>query len=677
MAQLIIDVSEHNGAIDWQQVKDAGYHAIIRCGFGRFDQGGRYDYYWDRNTSECERLGIPYGVYWYSYASRAESAQVEARQCLDAISGRKISYPVYFDTEEPGTQSVSAINAEAFCSTVQNAGYRAGIYASESWWNSYLGGLADKYTPWVANWSRQPSIACDLWQRSGADGDNIETAPGVGAVDMNVVLNEGILNGHEEEPDTPVEGLPGPSVGDPKWNVIGIEGAVAEVALGEAVVVHPQIDTDTTGFTYNFTWNLLNGDWTNGNWGSTVLYTGIRTSESWYSFTPSKVGEYGIAIDCYDTQGGYRQVSFGFKCVEAPAETPKPEAPEKPTKPVLTYQQRAAEVFYHMCTHDGNSGHGYSQYQRWGDGTYESITLSDGTVVRIPNGDFDCSSGIITAWEAVLPGCTGGATYTGNMKSGFLSTGLWQWHPMGDGYIAQTGDVYLNIVHHTAMCWTAEPDILMQFSLSENGTITGQQGDQTGKESNVKPYYNYPWDGKLVYVGPQPSGSGGATVNPPTTADIDQLAQEVLEGKWGNGDERKAALGALYDAVQARVNELLAQSGETPEVIQIDIDGYWGEGTTKALQAYFGLAQDGVVAHQWPDNAQPAFTSGWQYDYTQIGADVVRSLQSVLGVTTDGILGYNTIVALQTRMGTYVDGRLDEGSTCVQEMQRRLNRGVL
>ena len=89
-------------------------------------------------------------------------------------------------------------------------------------------------------------------------------------------------------------------------------------------------------------------------------------------------------------------------------------------------------------------------------------------------------------------------------------------------------------------------------------------------------------------------------MNPPTTADIDQLAQEVLEGKWGNGDERKAALGALYDAVQARVNELLAQSGETPDVPQIDVDGYWGEGTTKALQAYFGLTQDGIVAHQWP-----------------------------------------------------------------------------
>lgn len=638
MAQLIIDVSEHNGLIDWQQVKDAGYHAIIRCGFGRFDSGGRYDNYWDRNVSECERLGIPYGVYWYSYATRVESAQVEANQCLDAVRGHKLSYPIYFDTEEPGTQSVSAINAEAFCSTVQEAGYWAGIYASESWWNSYLGGLEDKYTPWIANWSRQPSIKCDLWQRSGADGDNIETAPGVGAVDMNVLLRETLMEevlGGSAEPSP--EPLPGPSVGDPSWNIIGIEGHVAEVAIGEAVVVHPQIDTDTTGFTYNFTWNLLNGDWTNGNWGSTVLYTGTRTDNAWYSFTPNKVGEYGIAIDCYDTKGAYRQASFGFKCVEKAEETPEPE-PEQPTEKRLTYNQAFAEAFYHMCTHDGNGGHGYSQYRRWGDGTQETVTLTDGTQINLPNGDFDCSSGIITACEAVKPGCTGGATYTGDMKSGFLSTGLWQWHPMGDGYIAQPGDIYLNIVHHTAMCWTAEPDVLMQFSISENGTVSGQQGDQTGYESNVKGYYNYPWDGKLVYVGPQPAGSG--TMEP-----------GVPSGQPSEGGD--------------------------PSQFGLTEDGYWGTETTKALQTYYGTVVDGEIWHQWPANAQDACTGGWQYDYTQQGSPVIRALQRDLGVTTDGLLGADTIRALQTRMGTYVDGKLDAGSTCVAEMQRRLNAGSL
>ena len=59
-----IDVSEHNGTIDWQSVKDAGIDfAILRVGFASDTNGGRLDYYFNRNVSECERLGIPYGVY--------------------------------------------------------------------------------------------------------------------------------------------------------------------------------------------------------------------------------------------------------------------------------------------------------------------------------------------------------------------------------------------------------------------------------------------------------------------------------------------------------------------------------------------------------------------------------------------------------------------------------------
>ena len=632
MAQLIIDVSEHNGLIDWQQVKDAGYHAIIRCGFGRFDSGGRYDNYWERNISECERLGIPHGVYWYSYAAREESARIEAQQCLDALAGRTLQYPVFFDAEEGDLQAVSYANAVAFCSAIEGGGFRPGIYSYDSWVLNNFGDLVDRYPTWVASVDRKPYARTDMWQYTFDAKVPGTTEDGIRKCDVSELWNESLL----VLDDTP-EPLPGPSVGDPSWNIIGIEGHVAEVALGEAVVVHPQIDTDTTGFTYNFTWNLLNGDWTNGNWGSTVLYTGTRTDNAWYSFTPDKVGEYGIAIDCYDTKGGYRQASFGFKCVEKTEETPEPE-PEQPAKKRLTYNQAFAEAFYHMCTHDGNGGHGYSQYRRWGDGTQETVTLTDGTQINLPNGDFDCSSGIITACEAVKPGCTGGATYTGDMKSGFLSTGLWQWHPMGDGYIAQPGDIYLNQVHHTAMCWTAEPDVLMQFSISENGTVSGQQGDQTGYESNIKAYYNYPWDGKLVYVGPQPAGSGS-------------MEPGVPSGEPSEGGD--------------------------PSQFGLTEDGYWGAETTKALQTYYGTVVDGEVWHQWPANAQDACTGGWQYDYTQQGSPVIRALQRDLGVTTDGILGADTIRALQTRMGTYVDGKLDAGSSCVAEMQRRLNAGSL
>lgn len=539
MSQLIVDVSEHDGNVDWQSVKDAGYHAIIRVGFGRFDSGGRLDNTLSRNVSECERLGIPYGFYWYSYATRTESAQVEANQCVDAIKGFHPAYPVYFDSEEPGTESVARGNALAFCDIIRNAGYAPGVYASESWWNSYLQGV-DGVNRWVAKWSSsQPSISCDLWQYADA-----EYVPGIGNADANKVLNDSMLPNPDDN-----------------------SGEDRCPYCGQPIPKDPPKD---------------------------------ETPETPKEDVPAQ---------------------------DVPTETGK-----------LTYSQVAAEIMHHLVSHDGNGGHGYSQYQRWGDGTQETITLSDGTKVAVPNGDFDCSSAVITCWELAYPGCTGGATYTGNMKDGFLSTGLFEWHPMGDGYIAQAGDIYLNETYHTAMCWTAEPDIMMQFSISETGGISGQQGDQTGWESNIKAYANYGhggWDGKLVYVGPKRDGSNDVV------------------------------------PVQPSAPETPAQNG-------IDVDGYWGKDTTSALQRHYGTYVDGEVWHQWQPNVSRngALVGGWICDSTVKGSPVIRSLQADLGVTTDGIMGSDTIRALQRRMGTYVDGTLDAGSSCVQEMQRRLNAGT-
>lgn len=165
----------------------------------------------------------------------------------------------------------------------------------------------------------------------------------------------------------------------------------------------------------------------------------------------------------------------------------------------LSYPHAAAEVMEHLCAHDS---HGYSQYSRYGEGGSETVTLSDGTQVAISLGDRDCSSAVINAYEAVGVDC-GGATYTGNMRSCMTGTGLFAWRPMSGGYIAQRGDIYLNEKYHTAMCTSAVPDLLAEFSISETGGIDGAEGDQTGNESHVRSYYSYPWDGILVYVGPE------------------------------------------------------------------------------------------------------------------------------------------------------------------------------
>ena len=96
-----IDVSYRQGDIDWAKVKNSGQvdFAIIRCGFG-MNEIKQDDSKWKYNSSECERLGIPYGVYLYSYADTVAKAKSEANHVIRLIKGKKLSYPIYYDMED-------------------------------------------------------------------------------------------------------------------------------------------------------------------------------------------------------------------------------------------------------------------------------------------------------------------------------------------------------------------------------------------------------------------------------------------------------------------------------------------------------------------------------------------------------------------------------------------------
>ena len=96
-----IDVSEHQGRINWDAVKASGIDfAILRVGFGAPSFDGRVDYQFNRNISECERLGIPYGVYIYSYAWDDQQAADEASMVIRCLSGHNPRLPVYYDLED-------------------------------------------------------------------------------------------------------------------------------------------------------------------------------------------------------------------------------------------------------------------------------------------------------------------------------------------------------------------------------------------------------------------------------------------------------------------------------------------------------------------------------------------------------------------------------------------------
>ena len=178
----LIDVSEHQGLIDWEKVKPHIDGAILRCGYGS-DYPGQDDGQFKRNADECARLGIPFGVYLYSYAKTTAQARSEAAHALRLIKGYKLAYPVYLDLEEPGTQAGAVERARIFGDVIESAGYWCGVYANLNWWENYLPGL-ERFTKWVAQYYSQCEYTgshLDIWQYTSRG--RIEGI--CGCVDMN------------------------------------------------------------------------------------------------------------------------------------------------------------------------------------------------------------------------------------------------------------------------------------------------------------------------------------------------------------------------------------------------------------------------------------------------------------------------------------------------------------
>ena len=183
MKKILIDVSEHQGKIDWEKVKPQIDGAILRCGYGS-DYTNQDDEQFKRNADECTRLGIPFGVYLYSYADSIEKAKSEAAHVLRLIKGYKLSYPVYLDLEESGTSEGAVERVIVFGDIIEKAGYWCGIYANLYWWEMILKKGLERFTKWVA----QYNVACeydganpDIWQYSSKG-----RIDGIGGnVDMN------------------------------------------------------------------------------------------------------------------------------------------------------------------------------------------------------------------------------------------------------------------------------------------------------------------------------------------------------------------------------------------------------------------------------------------------------------------------------------------------------------
>lgn len=155
MGRYGIDISEHNGNIDLSKYKDQ--FVIIRAGWGL----GHLDKKYRRNVKECERLGIPFGVYWYSYALDDRTAEKEAVSFIDIIKGDNVQLGAWLDMEDadgwkkrngwaPTKRGVSDIVVR-FCGKVEEAGFYTGVYLSYSWLQ-YLDNNTIPFDRWVAHW---------------------------------------------------------------------------------------------------------------------------------------------------------------------------------------------------------------------------------------------------------------------------------------------------------------------------------------------------------------------------------------------------------------------------------------------------------------------------------------------------------------------------------------------
>jgi len=165
----------------------------------------------------------------------------------------------------------------------------------------------------------------------------------------------------------------------------------------------------------------------------------------------------------------------------------------------LTIGQIAAIIHKDMCDDDDN---GYSWDPRWGeDGKSRKTLTIEGRKFKYDRGSYECGTSVTSAWKAVFRGtkyehCLDDYVYTGNAKEVYCSTGLFEWKPMS--FLADPGDLYLNIQNHVAMCQTQYPDVLSEFCINEHGDVYGGKvGDQTGREAYVHDYYDFPWDGIL------------------------------------------------------------------------------------------------------------------------------------------------------------------------------------
>ena len=240
-----IDVSEHQGVIDWAKVaKDGVQFAVIRAGYGR--ELSQKDKQFERNYAGAKAAGIQVGAYWYSYANSVERSEQEARACLKVLEGKHFELPIFFDQEYE--KSILALSNKTrtdivlkFLETVKGAGRKVGLYSSTNFITTKLqANRLTEYPLWIAEYGPKLHYTGKVWAWQYTSKGRVAGIKG------NVDCNHGYFaQPHTASPDLLRKGDKGDDVKllQHRLNILGSQ-------LAEDGIWGVQTDSAVRGYQY-------------------------------------------------------------------------------------------------------------------------------------------------------------------------------------------------------------------------------------------------------------------------------------------------------------------------------------------------------------------------------------------------------------------------------------------
>lgn len=196
-----IDISKYQRNVDYKKLKDQGIEfAIIRCGYGR--ELHQKDELFETHYKGLKEAGIKVGCYLYSYVTSLQNSILEAENCLKIIKGKQFELPIFYDLEDkitaPLGKDIITQCALNFCEEIENAGYKAGVYANLDWFKNYIdvNKLQDKYYIWLAQWTEKHTadFRVDFWQYT----DKGQVLGITGNVDLDIQYADDIYTNNKK-----------------------------------------------------------------------------------------------------------------------------------------------------------------------------------------------------------------------------------------------------------------------------------------------------------------------------------------------------------------------------------------------------------------------------------------------------------------------------------------------